>query len=150
MADEATPEFYQFHVWIRHISPMIWRPLLMRVDSTLANLYDAIQIAFGWSDVHLHRFRIHGRDHGVNWVGGLSLSRDARSFPAADFQFRPNEWLLQEYDLSDGWQHMVRVERGLSLEPRRSTLTVSAAAGSHSFAPRDGDQRRDSEWGHDA
>lgn len=74
MADEATPEVYQIHVWIRHISPMIWRRLLMRADSTLVNLHDAIQIAFGWSDFHLHRFRIHGRDYGVNRVGGLSES----------------------------------------------------------------------------
>jgi hypothetical protein len=62
MADEATPEVYQFHVWIRHISPMIWRRLLVRSDSTLAALHDTIQIAFGWTDSHLHRFRIHGRD----------------------------------------------------------------------------------------
>jgi hypothetical protein len=56
MADEATPEVDLFHAWIRHISPMIWR-LPLRADSTLANLHDAIQIAFGWSDFHLRRFR---------------------------------------------------------------------------------------------
>jgi hypothetical protein len=120
MADEATPEVYQIHVWLRHISPMIWRRLLMRAGSTLANLHDAIQIAFGWSDFHLHRFRIHGRDYGVNRVGGLNFSRAARSVRLADFQFRPNEWLLYEYDFGDGWQHVIRVERRLSLEPRRT------------------------------
>ena len=78
MADEATPEVYQIHVWIRHISPMIWRRLLMRADSTLANLHDAIRIA-SWSDFHLHRFRIHGQDHGVSRLGGLSSSRAART-----------------------------------------------------------------------
>jgi hypothetical protein len=120
MADEATPEVYQIHVWIRHISPMIWRRLLMRADSTLANLHDAIQIAFGWSDFHLHRFRIHGRDYGVNRVDGLSFSCEARSVRLADFQFRPNEWFLYDYYFGDGWQHVVRVERRLSLEPRRT------------------------------
>jgi hypothetical protein len=132
MADEATPEVYQIHVWIRHISPMIWRRLLMRADSALANLHDAIQIAFGWSDFHLHRFRIHGRDHGVNRVGGPSFSRDARSVRLADFQFRPNEWFLYEYDFGDGWQHVVRVERRLSLEPRR---TYPVCVGGQRAAP---------------
>ena len=120
MADELTPEVYQIHVWIRHISPMIWRRLLMRADSTLANLHDAIQIAFGWSDFHLHRFRIHGRDYGVNRVGGLWFSRDARTVRLVDFQYRADERFLYEYDLGDGWQHVVRVERRLALEPRRT------------------------------
>ena len=62
MADETTPEIYRLHVWIRQISPMIWRRLLVRSDSTLAALHDTIQIAFGWTDSHLHRFRIHSRD----------------------------------------------------------------------------------------
>jgi Plasmid pRiA4b ORF-3-like protein len=73
MANETTPEVYQLHAWIRQISPMIWRRLLVRSDSTLANLHDMLQIAFGWTDFHLHRFRIHGRDYGVHRVGGLGF-----------------------------------------------------------------------------
>jgi hypothetical protein len=120
MADEATPEVYQVHAWIRQISPMIWRQLLVRTDSTLAVLHDVLQIAFGRSDFHLHRFRIHGRDYGVNRVGGPGFSHDARTVRLADFQFRPNERFLYEYDFGDGWQHVVRVERRLTVEPRRT------------------------------
>jgi hypothetical protein len=32
-------EIYQFHVWIRQISPMIWRRLLVRGDSSVADLH---------------------------------------------------------------------------------------------------------------
>ena len=62
MADQTIPEIYLLHLWIRQISPMIGRRLLVRSDSTLAALHDTIQIAFGWTDSHLHRFRIHGRN----------------------------------------------------------------------------------------
>ena len=119
MADETTPQVYQLHAWIRQISPMIWRRLLVRSDSTLADLHDVLQIAFDWSDLHLHRFRIHGRDYGINRVGGLECSHDARTVPLADFQFRGNERFLYEYDFGDGWQHEVRVERQLAAEPKR-------------------------------
>lgn len=34
MADEATPEVYQFYIRICHISPMIWRRLLVRTNGT--------------------------------------------------------------------------------------------------------------------
>src|SRR5512143_1448121 len=37
------PEIYQVHVWIRRISPMIWRRLLVRSDCTLADLHYGIE-----------------------------------------------------------------------------------------------------------
>src|SRR3954453_18929920 len=120
MADETTPEIYLLHVWIRQISPMIGRRLLVRSDSTLADLHGTLQIAFGWTDSHLHRFRIHGRDHGVGRLGGSSFSSDARQVRLADFRFRLNERFLYEYDLRDSWRHEVRVERRLTVEPKRA------------------------------
>jgi Plasmid pRiA4b ORF-3-like protein. len=45
MAASPTPEVYQLHVWLRQISPMIWRRLLVRSDSTLADLHSALRIA---------------------------------------------------------------------------------------------------------
>jgi hypothetical protein len=120
MADETTPEIYQLHVWIRQISPMIWRRPLVRGDSTLAALHDTIQIAFGWTDFHLHRFRIHGRNYGIARIGGPAFSCDARHVRLDSFQFRRNERFLYEYDFRDAWQHEVRVERRLTAEPKRS------------------------------
>ncbi|MGA2705335.1 MAG: plasmid pRiA4b ORF-3 family protein [Isosphaeraceae bacterium] len=101
MTHDTVPEVYQFHVWIRQITPMIWRRLLVRSNSSLADLHAIIQIAFGWSNTHLHRFRIHGRDYGISRVGGLWFSQDARTVRLDSFQFRLNEQFLYEYDLRD-------------------------------------------------
>jgi hypothetical protein len=61
MSEEAPPvTAYQLHVWLRGISPMIWRRLLVRSDTTIAALHHLLQIALGWTDTHLHRFVIHG------------------------------------------------------------------------------------------
>ena len=65
-----TSEIYQFHVWLRGISPLIWRRLLLRSDQSVADLHYALQLAFGWSDYHLNRFRIHGKEFGVYHEGG--------------------------------------------------------------------------------
>ncbi|MGH8068783.1 MAG: IS1096 element passenger TnpR family protein [Candidatus Entotheonellia bacterium] len=46
-----------FKVVLLGISPMIWRRLLVRSDSTIADLHHIRQIAMGWSDTHLHLFR---------------------------------------------------------------------------------------------
>jgi Plasmid pRiA4b ORF-3-like protein len=48
-------EVYQLHVWLCEISPLIWRRLLVRSDSTIADLHHTLQIAMGWDDAHLHR-----------------------------------------------------------------------------------------------
>jgi hypothetical protein len=47
-AATSPPEVYQRHVWLREISPMIWRRLLVRSDSTIADLHYILQIAMGW------------------------------------------------------------------------------------------------------
>jgi hypothetical protein len=36
MVPDPSIETYQVHVWIRQISPMFWRRLLVHSDSTLA------------------------------------------------------------------------------------------------------------------
>ena len=48
----------------------------MRSDHSIADLHYTIQIAMGWSDSHLHRFHIHGKDYGVAHEGGLTFSDD--------------------------------------------------------------------------
>ena len=53
---------YQLRVVLRGISPLIWRRLLIRGDSSIADLHRTLQVAFGWSGEHLHRFVIHGRE----------------------------------------------------------------------------------------
>ncbi len=37
VTDDGSTEIYLFHVWLRQISPMIWRRLLLRSDSTPAH-----------------------------------------------------------------------------------------------------------------
>ncbi len=123
MTSKATPPIYLLHIWIRQISPMIWRRALVRSESTLAQVHDLIQILFDWSDAHLHRFRIHGRDYGVSRPGGLCFSGGAGQARLGDFQFRRNERFLYEYDFGDSWQHEVRIELGLPEEPKRNYPT---------------------------
>ena len=73
------------------ISPMIWRRLPVRSDSSIADLHYTLQIAFGWSNEHLNRFRIHGQDYGVYHNGGVSFTKNPKLVRLSDFKFRKNE-----------------------------------------------------------
>jgi len=48
-------EVYQLHISLIEISPTIWRRLLVRSKTTIADLHYVLQIAFGWTDCHLYR-----------------------------------------------------------------------------------------------
>ena len=67
------PQIYQLRVVLRGISPLIWRRLLVRSDSTVAELHQALQVAFGRDDEHLNRFEIRGREYAVYRDGGCRL-----------------------------------------------------------------------------
>ena len=70
-------EVLQLRAVLRSISPLIWRRLLVRGDTSVARLHQILQIAFGWQDMHLHRFEIRGREYGVHQEGGVFFDTEA-------------------------------------------------------------------------
>lgn len=113
-------EVYQFRVYLREISPAIWRRLLLRSDQTIADLHHTLQIAMGWSDLHLNRFLIHGKDFGVTHIGGMNFSDDPHAVKLSDFHFRLRERFLYEYDFGDRWEHEIRLEKKLPVDPNKT------------------------------
>jgi len=65
---------YQLRIRLDRSSPLIWRRLLVTDATTIAELHATIQIAFGWSDSHLHQFVIHGKPYGIAYLGGVSFA----------------------------------------------------------------------------
>ena len=115
----AGPFVYQLRVVLRGASPLIWRRLLVRSDSSIADLHATLQLTFGWSDEHLNRLVVHGREYGVAHPGGLWFRDDPDEVQLADLGLRVGERFLYEYDFFDGWCHDIRVEAILPVEPAR-------------------------------
>jgi hypothetical protein len=70
---------YQLRVVLRAVSPLSWRRLLIRSASTIFDLHVTLEPALGWSDEHLNRFVIRGRDYGL-WHGGGIGFRDVANW----------------------------------------------------------------------
>ena len=79
---------------LRDVRPAVWRRVKLADRLSIADLHRAIQLLMGWGDDHLHRFRIHGRDCGIAYVGGPDFDEDAAAERLAQFGFRPIERLL--------------------------------------------------------
>jgi hypothetical protein len=58
--------------------------------NTIADLHYIIQIAMGWTDSHLHRFVIHGKDYGIAQIGGIWFADDPNKIKLADLGWRGN------------------------------------------------------------
>jgi Plasmid pRiA4b ORF-3-like protein len=126
---------YQLKIFILDISPMIWRRVKVRSDSTIADLHYIIQIAMGWTDSHLHRFVIHGKDYGVAQIGGINFTDDSTEVKLADFGWKVKEQFLYEYDFGDFWQHQIRVEAILTSKSK--SLVPVCVTGKGACPPED-------------
>ena len=91
----AEPGVYQLRIALRDISPLIWRRLLVCSDGTVADL----------DQTHLHRFVIHGREHGAEslvdsrrvHLADLGLRVQARTGRLLMF---PPYWMFQHAGLA--------------------------------------------------
>ncbi|MGO9595293.1 MAG: plasmid pRiA4b ORF-3 family protein [Steroidobacteraceae bacterium] len=137
MADGEVSErvILQLRAVLRGISPLIWRRLLVPSDTSIAQLHDVLQVAFGWEDVHLHRFEIRGREYGLSREGGVLFDTDARKVRIGDLKLRRMERFTYEYDFGDSWVHDIRIEATLPIDPsKRYPMCV---AGKCSAPPED-------------
>lgn len=114
---QSDVQVYQLKVVLRHCSPTIWRRLLVTSDTTIAQLHSILQIAMGWEDLHLYRFRIFGKEYGIYRDGGILFDDNPFQVKLSDFRLRPGERFEYEYDMGDFWQHDIRLEHVSPLDP---------------------------------
>ena len=129
------PDLYQLRVVLRNVSPLIWRRLLVRSDTSIAQLHVVLQMAMGWSDTHLHRFRIHGKAYGIARCGGIGFADDPFEVRLSDFRLRRRERFLYEYDFMDGWILDIRLEKTLAADAKG--IHPRCTAGRRATPPED-------------
>ena len=109
MQPAPLPSVYQLRVVVRGVSPLIWRRLLIPADTTIADLHAVLQVAFGWTGTHLHRFVVQGREYGIGYVGGPSFGGGPRRVRLGGL--RGTERFTYHYDFTAGWCLDLRVEQ---------------------------------------
>ncbi len=117
---------------------MIWRRILVSSDSTIEDLHYIVQLAMGWSDIHLHHFIIYGKQYGITQPGGTLFSAGASEVKLASFGWRIKEKFLYEYDFSIcpsmgtwryWWRNQIRVEAILTPDKKQIYPICTAGNG---------------------
>jgi len=108
---------YQLRIELAEIEPCIWRTILVPDNIKLSKLDRIIQEAFGWTNSHLHEFRIGTKRYGmVDVVEDLDWDEedallDDRKFTIGMVLSNDLNYFEYEYDFGDGWDHRVKVEK---------------------------------------
>jgi len=129
------PSVYQLRAVLRGVSPLIWRRLLVRSDTSIGALHACLQAAMGWSDTHLHQFRIHGKAYGIARCAEIGFADDPFEVRLSDFRLRRGERFLYAYDFTAGWVVDIRLERILAFDPKR--IYPCCMAGRRALPPED-------------
>jgi hypothetical protein len=111
----------QFRVTLLDARPPIWRRIQVK-DCTLDKLHEHIQTAMGWTNSHLHHFRVGEQLYGdpllmqenFEEMGYEDSTRTKLSdiLPKSGRRFR----FGYEYDFGDAWRHEVLFEGCLRAE----------------------------------
>ncbi|MFF1830552.1 plasmid pRiA4b ORF-3 family protein [Paenarthrobacter sp. NPDC058040] len=107
----------ELRISISETEPSIWRQLVIPQTATLAELHEAIQVAFGWKNAHLYDFRGPGTDGKQRAIGTLDDDSPEGAESAADVAvlelFDPaspgTSPFEYEYDFGDSWTHEIEV-----------------------------------------
>lgn len=107
---------YCFKITLNETQPAIWRRIETK-DVMLEKLHELIQTAMGWTNSHLHCFKIGDRrytdprliDDAFNDLDESSYTEVRVSDLVAEHGLKMQ--LTYEYDYGDGWQHTIKLEK---------------------------------------
>ncbi len=117
----ASGEVYQFKITLLDSTPPIWRRIQV-ADETLDQFHEQIQAAMGWSDSHLHHYRIEGKLYADPMLMQESFEeleysdstkvRLSEILPKRGGRYR----FEYEYDFGDSWLHEIQFEGRVPVE----------------------------------
>jgi pRiA4b ORF-3-like protein len=128
---------YQLKVTLIDAHPPIWRQIQVPGEIHLSELHGVLQIAMGWTNSHLHQFRIGERDYGIpdedsaDYLPDLMDERQVRLEEVAQAKTR----FVYEYDFGDSWRHQIFVEA--IVKPTHAVEYPVCLAGERACPPED-------------
>jgi hypothetical protein len=104
---------YELKVTLLEIEPPIWRRLRVPGTMPLCCFHDALQIALGWTNSHLHQFE---KDETIwsdpEWYEDDDIEAiDESLAPLNRVLTAEGDRLNYQYDFGDDWRHEIVLER---------------------------------------
>ena len=133
----ARPRAYVLRIELADLTPTIWRRVWVDDSMLLAELHHVIQAAFGWTDAHLHEFRVADRVYATPDAEDPVFEREVIDERLVALRTLLKRGVRFEYlyDFGDDWLHRIEVERTVA---RAEPLGVAyVEAGERACPPED-------------
>lgn len=119
---KAFENVYQFKITLRNIRPPIWRRIQVPETYNFWDFHIAIQDVMGWTDSHLHGFRMKDPKRYVKVDIGFPNEFSSEALlgwetAIADLFSIKNPRAEYIYDFGDNWEHLITLEKILPKEP---------------------------------
>ncbi len=105
---------YTLRIELDQSDPLVWRELEVPSSLSLTSLAQAILLAMGWNEDHLHQFLSGGkkRSHYATSLHELGSSlypgtKDGSRYGVSHLLQKPGDSITFEYDYGDSWHHAV-------------------------------------------
>jgi hypothetical protein len=126
----SRPNIARLTVTLEDVEPAVMRRLDVPVDVRLDRLHVVLQVAIGWTDMHLWELYAGEIRWGLpdpDWPDG---PLDARKTTLKDALDAAGAKTLQYvYDFGDGWEHVIKIERVDEAAPDAIYPRLIAATG---------------------
>jgi hypothetical protein len=119
VAEARGASVLQLRIALAGHEPEIWRRVLVPAEVRLDRLHVIFQAAMGWTNTHMHQFRIGGTDYGSHLDDEDDWPEDELDeveFSLADL-VGVGDRFAYEYDFGDSWEHEVVVEKAATVKP---------------------------------
>ena len=136
VGDDRLAAVYQLKIHLVGISPRIYRRVLVRGDTSLAERHHIFQVAMGWENWHLHRFKLWSKEYGIPYAGGSYFADDARRVYLGNFPWRVDDKFTYTYDFGDYWHYQIRAEQ--VLPPTAVSAHPVCVSGRRACPPEEG------------
>jgi hypothetical protein len=119
---------YEVRVVLQGIKPPIWRTLQVPARTSLKKLHRILQSGMGWTNSHLHLFRVDGKRYGEpNPEWDFEVFDEAKITVEKIFAGGVKSFQY-EYDMGDGWVHEITLKEQVESADAQARCTGGARA----------------------
>lgn len=122
IAAKNSPERLQLKIVLDHLTPAIWRRVLVNEDISFLQLHKVIQATMGWEDYHMHEFELASPRMSIGTKSSDDFFPDdrpmlpERTTRLADVLGAKKKFRYW-YDFGDDWWHTISIEKCLPPNP---------------------------------
>ena len=118
-------EYYELKIKLNNISPQITREIIVDSSVVLQDFHKIIQTVMGWTNSHLHQFRVGNLFYSKPDEESLIESIDYTDIELQTVLNADNREIIYDYDFGDDWEHIITLKKIIYEKPKQVPICIS-------------------------